>query len=916
MSSPGSTASLRSANQQRVVDVLRAGGTVTQADIARQTGLAPATVSNIVRELAGAGLVSTEPGSGRRGSSVELARTAGLVAGIDFGHSHVAVAVGDLTGQLIDEKRRRIDSGHPYADGLATANAILDSLLAANELERSDVRTLGLGLPAPMTDGVVRTSAILPGWVGVNAQDAAQEALGAVVHIENDANLGALAEHRQGVGRGHDTSFFVKISSGVGAGIIINDQLFHGAGGTAGEIGHLTLDEQRPALPMWQPRLPGGLHLHRRPPGDDGPASSRGPASTTSSRRRARATSRRSGRSRTPGCTSGGRWPASSTCSIPRSSWSVATSPAPASCSSSRPASGCAVTPSMPLRPRRWSPPSSASAPRSWARCSSRRSAQSSSPTESATTVAGMVSLDVSAPPVARSEEILTPEALAFVADLDARFHERRDELLAARVTRRDEIARTGTLDFLPQTSAIRDGEWTVAPIPGDLLDRRVEITGPTDTKMAINALNSGAKVWLADLEDANTPHWRNVVGGQITLRDAVRRQLAFTSPEGKAYALEDPDNLPVIVPRPRGWHFDEEHLTADGRPVVAALVDFGLFFFHNAREQLSRGSGAYFYLPKMESHLEARLWNDVFTHAEAALEIPTGTIRATVLIETITAAFEMDEIIYELRDHMAGLNAGRWDYLFSIIKNFRDAGPAFTLPDRGAVAMTAPMMQAYSDLLVRTCHRRGAFAIGGMAAFIPSRKDAEANERAFAKVREDKTREATAGFDGSWVAHPDLVPLCAEIFGETLGDRSNQLDVRRDDVAVEAADLLAVDRTPGDRTEAGLRGNVRVGIQYIQAWLSGNGAAGIDNLMEDAATAEISRSQVWQWINNAATLDTGEVITRELVERIVEEEHAALGDGEHLDDARRLFVGSALAEDFPDFLTLPAYAVVLAAGG
>jgi len=534
-----------------------------------------------------------------------------------------------------------------------------------------------------------------------------------------------------------------------------------------------------------------------------------------------------------------------------------------------------------------------------------------------------MVSLEVTAPPVPRSEEILTPEALAFVADLDARFHERRDELLSARRTRREEIARTGTLGFLPETAAIRAGDWTVVPIPADLRDRRVEITGPTDAKMAINALNSGARVWLADLEDANTPHWRNVLGGQITLYDAVRRQLAFTSPEGKDYALTDPENLPVIVPRPRGWHFDEEHVTLEGRPVVAALLDFGLYFFHNVREQLSRGSGAYFYLPKLESHLEARLWNDVFTYSEAALEVPAGSIRVTVLIETITAAFEMDEIMHELRDHMAGLNAGRWDYLFSIIKNFRDAGPAFTLPDRGAVTMNAPMMRAYSDLLVRTCHRRGASAIGGMAAFIPSRRDAEANERAFAKVREDKTREVAAGFDGSWVAHPDLVSLCADIFSDALGDRSNQLDVVRDDVDVSAADLLAVDRTPGDRTEGGLRGNIRIGIQYLQAWLSGNGAAGIDNLMEDAATAEISRSQVWQWIYNEATLDTGEVITRELVERIVEEEYAALRDAVgaeafdvgHWADARRLFVESALSEDFPDFLTLPAYRVILAAG-
>ncbi len=533
-----------------------------------------------------------------------------------------------------------------------------------------------------------------------------------------------------------------------------------------------------------------------------------------------------------------------------------------------------------------------------------------------------MADITVSGPPVHRSEEVLTADALDFVADLHRRFGQRRDELLAARRARREEIARTGTLDFLAGTADVRNGDWQVAPVPADLLDRRVEITGPTEPKMAINALNSGARVWLADLEDANTPHWRNVVGGQVTLRDAVRRTIEFTSPEGKHYALTDPERVPVIVPRPRGWHLDEEHLHVDGAPVPAALVDFGLYFFHNARELLARGTGPYFYLPKLESHLEARLWNDVFTHAQAALGVPHGTIRATVLIETIPAAFEMDEILFELREHMAGLNAGRWDYLFSIIKNFRDAGPAFTLPDRNAVTMNAPMMKAYSDLLVRTCHRRGAFAIGGMAAFIPSRRDPEINERAFAKVREDKTREAAAGFDGSWVAHPDLVPLCAEIFAETLGERTHQLDVRRDDVHVTAADLLAVDRTPGERTEHGLRGNIRIGIQYLQAWLSGNGAAGIDNLMEDAATAEISRSQVWQWVFNQAELDTGEVITRDLVERIVEEEYAALRDalGEqafaagHWAEARSLFVDSALSEEFPDFLTLPAYAAILAA--
>ena len=424
-----------------------------------------------------------------------------------------------------------------------------------------------------------------------------------------------------------------------------------------------------------------------------------------------------------------------------------------------------------------------------------------------------MASIDVTGPPVERSEEILTPDALEFVADLQRRFGGTRDSLLAARRERRQAIARTGRLDFLPGTAGVRDGDWSVAPVPADLQDRRVEITGPTERKMAINALNSGARVWLADLEDANTPHWQNVIGGQLTLRDAVRRTIEFTSPEGKHYALADPDQIPVIVPRPRGWHFDEQHVRVDGTPVVAALVDFGLYFFHNAKELLARGSGPYFYLPKMESHLEARLWNDVFTHAQATLEVPHGTIRATVLIETITAAFEMDEILYELRDHMAGLNAGRWDYLFSIIKNFRDAGTAYTLPDRNAVTMNAPMMKAYSDLLVHTCHRRGAFAMGGMAAFIPSRRDPEINERAFAKVREDKTREATAGFDGSWVAHPDLVPVCAEIFGETLGDRPNQLDVLRDDVHVTADDLLAVDQTPGERTEQGLRGNIRIGM-------------------------------------------------------------------------------------------------------
>jgi malate synthase len=517
-----------------------------------------------------------------------------------------------------------------------------------------------------------------------------------------------------------------------------------------------------------------------------------------------------------------------------------------------------------------------------------------------------------------RGEEILTDDALAFVAELHRRFGPRRDELLARRRERRNEVARTGRLDFLADTKDVRDGDWTVAAAPADLVDRRVEITGPTEPKMAINALNSGARVWLADLEDANTPHWANVVGGQLSLYDAVRRQLTFTSPEGKEYALRD-DRLAVIVVRPRGWHFDEQHVLVDGEPAVAALVDFGLHFFHNAAELLRRGSGPYFYLAKTESHLEARLWNDVFTFAEERLGIPYGSVRATVLIETIPAAFEMDEILYELRDHASGLNAGRWDYLFSIIKYFRDAGDAFVLPDRASVTMTAPLMNAYAELLVSTCHKRGAFAIGGMAAFIPSRRDPEVNERALAKVRDDKEREAGQGFDGSWVAHPDLVPICEEVFDRVLGDRPNQLDRRRDDVAVSAEQLLDIASVPGERTEAGLRNNVDVALRYLAAWLGGNGAVGIHNLMEDAATAEISRSQVWQWVHNDVQLDTGETVTPELVRRVVDEELAAiraeLGDeafeAGRFDAARELFEQVALADDFVEFLTLPAYETI-----
>jgi malate synthase len=522
------------------------------------------------------------------------------------------------------------------------------------------------------------------------------------------------------------------------------------------------------------------------------------------------------------------------------------------------------------------------------------------------------VRAQVRAPLEDRYDEVLTDGALALVGRLHEELDARRRELLDARQELQARLDAGESLDFVTAPSDFR-----VAPVPAALQDRRVEITGPTSRKMAINALNSGARVWLADLEDANTPHWRNVVEGQVNLADAVRRTIAFTSPEGKGYQLDDPDHLPVILPRPRGWHLDEAHLTLDGRPLVGGLVDFGLYFFHNAAEQLSRGSGPYFYLPKMESHLEARLWNDVFCHAQHELGIPQGSVRATVLIETITAAFEMEEILWELRDHVSGLNAGRWDYLFSIIKNFREAD-GFTLPDRSAITMKAPMMQAYADLLVQTCHKRGAFAMGGMAAFIPSRKDAAVNEAAFAKVREDKEREARAGFDGSWVAHPDLVPVCAEIFDGVL-DGDNQVARQRDDVHVSAADLLAAAATPGERTMDGLRLNINVGIAYVAAWLAGNGAAAIHNLMEDAATAEISRSQIWQWTHSSTTLATGETVTRELVESVVTDELAALREAgwyaDHLDAARDIFVATALDDEFVDFLTLPAYAEVVRAG-
>ena len=509
--------------------------------------------------------------------------------------------------------------------------------------------------------------------------------------------------------------------------------------------------------------------------------------------------------------------------------------------------------------------------------------------------------------------EILSDEAVAFVADLNRRFRPRRDELLAARAERRAAIAGGASLGFLPETADIRAGDWTVPPPPADLTDRRVEITGPTERKMTVNALNSGAKVWLADLEDANTPHWANVVDGQQNLYDAIRRTIRLET-DRKTYELGG-GPYPTIVMRPRGWHLDERHLPVDGAPAVGALVDFGLYFFHNARELIERGSGPYLYLPKMESHREAALWNDVFTHAQEALGIPHGTVRATVLIETIPAAFEMDEILYALRPHVSGLNAGRWDYLFSIIKYFRD-NPNMILPDRAAVTMTAPFMRAYTELLVRTCHTRGAHAIGGMAAFIPSRRDAEVNKVAFEKVRADKDREAGDGFDGSWVAHPDLVPIAMESFDKVLGDRPNQKDRLREDVHVEAADLIAVDSLKAKPTYPGLVNAVQVGIRYIEAWLRGLGAVAIFNLMEDAATAEISRSQIWQWINAGVEFENGEKATPELARKVAAEEladiRAELGEeafaAGHWQQAHDLLLEVSLDEDYADFLTLPAY--------
>jgi malate synthase len=497
--------------------------------------------------------------------------------------------------------------------------------------------------------------------------------------------------------------------------------------------------------------------------------------------------------------------------------------------------------------------------------------------------------VEVTAP---ADESVLTPDALALVALLQRELGAERTTLLARRRERAAEVRLGARPDFLPETSAVREGDWRVAETPADLRDRRVEITGPVDRKMVINALNSGARVFMADFEDANSPTWSNVVEGQRNVADAVRRTIALDVGE-KSYRLNEA--TATLIVRPRGWHLPERHVLVDGEPVSASLFDFGLAFFHNARELLDRGSGPYYYLPKLESHLEARLWNHAFELAQDHLGVPQGSIRATVLIETILAALEMDEILYELRDHAAGLNAGRWDYIFSAIKKFPDE----VLPDRPQVTMAVPFMRAYAQLLVATCHRRGAHAMGGMAAFIPSRRDPEVTATALAKVREDKEREAGDGFDGTWVAHPDLVSIATEIFDRVLGERTDQRDRLREDVHVGAADLLDLRVPGGEITEAGLHLNVSVGIRYLAAWLAGTGAAAIDNLMEDAATAEISRSQVWQWVR-AGRFSSDEVRAE------IRAEVERLGDG--YEEAAALFEEVALSEELVDFLTLPAY--------
>ncbi|HEY6457572.1 MAG TPA: malate synthase A [Steroidobacteraceae bacterium] len=532
-------------------------------------------------------------------------------------------------------------------------------------------------------------------------------------------------------------------------------------------------------------------------------------------------------------------------------------------------------------------------------------------PTQSIAAVAGIVVRDALEP---RFAEILTPEALAFVAALHRRFNTRRVELLQARSARQARLSAGELPDFLPHTRAVRDAEWRVAAIPADLLNRRVEITGPVDRKMIINALNCGANVFMADFEDANSPTWHNNLEGQLNLIDRWQRSIDFRdAASGKPYVLGP--TPAVLMVRPRGWHLLEPGVTVDGAPVAGGLFDFGLYFFHNVRAQLAKGTGPYFYLPKLESHLEARLWNEVFVFAQQQLGIPNGTIKATVLIETLPAAFEMDEILFELRDHMAGLNCGRWDYMFSFIKKLR-ANPAYVLPDRSQVVMGKAFLRAYSLLLIKTCHRRGAFAMGGMAAQIPNRRDPKANEAALDRVRADKEREAGDGHDGTWVAHPDLVPVAREVF-DRLMPEANQLTRLREDVNIAQSDLLQVHQ--GTKTEGGLRENIRVGVQYIEAWLRGKGAVPLYNLMEDAATAEISRAQVWQWIHYGITLEGGTVATPSLLNRLISQEMARVRqevgaeafDAGRFQEAVKLFTDLSLANDFEDFLTVPAMSLL-----
>jgi len=513
------------------------------------------------------------------------------------------------------------------------------------------------------------------------------------------------------------------------------------------------------------------------------------------------------------------------------------------------------------------------------------------------------------------AERVLTPDALALVADLHRTFNHERERLLRNRLERQDAIAKGGTLDFLEGTKEIREGDWKVADPHPSYLDRRVEITGPTSRKMVINALNSGAKGFMADFEDANSPTGPNMISGQANLTEAIEGTIEH-SENDKEYALDD--EVATLLIRPRGWHLIDRHIKVDGGPVSGSLMDAGLYLFHNSQRLIDKDKTPLLYLPKMESHLEARLWNSVFEHVQDAVGVPRGSVRATVLIETIPAAFEMDEILYELREHSGGLNAGRWDYIFSFIKTFRER-PEAILPDRAKVTMTVPFMRAYTELLVQTCHKRGAFAMGGMSAFIPSRSNQEINDKAFKQVADDKKREAGDGFDGSWVAHPDSVPVAMEQFDAVLGDRPNQIDKQRPDVSVTAKELLDASSAGDDRTEDGLRANVNIGIQYISSWLRGNGAAGIFNLMEDAATAEISRSQVWQWKRHGVTLtDTGEQVTAELVRRLEDEElekiREFIGDDEWFEKegrpklSRELFERVALADEFLQFLTIPAY--------